>query len=230
MSEYIGTIGSKITAEVTLINDYSYTDKKFSYYGTTHHIYTMQDAEGNVYVWKTTSCLLFESDNDHGRMDCIRKGDTMQISGTVKEHSEFKGVKQTVLTRCKFALVAHKPDEVVVKREQQMKSLEEGDLVWEMPYKQYKEHYADCETVSGSFDKEERTIRVIIRKGRMKNSGVRGKHFSGYEFTDNKGALVCYRAVSEENALKQLKKDFPNSDGWECIHIYPHTSNYREFY
>jgi hypothetical protein len=28
-------------------------------------------------------------------------GDTVTITGTVKEHGEYKGVPQTVLTRCK---------------------------------------------------------------------------------------------------------------------------------
>lgn len=230
MSKHVGSVGSKISVQVTLTNEFEYVDYKFSFHGTTHYTYIMEDAEGNVYVWKTTSVLVFEADNDHGRMDCIRKGDTMMISGTVKEHGEFKGVQQTVLTRCKFSLVAHKPDEVVMKREHQMQSLEEGDVIFEMPYKQYKEHYSDCETVSGSFDKEKTTIRVIIRKGRMKNSGVRGKHFSGFEFRTKHGERVCYRAVSEENARKQLEKDFPNSADWECTHIYRHASNYREFY
>lgn len=228
MSEYVGSVGSKISVQVTLTNEFEYVDYKFSFYGTTHYTYIMEDDQGNVYVWKTTTTLVFGYDDHH--LDCIRKGDKMTISGTVKEHSEFKGVKQTILTRCKFALVAHKPDEIVLKREQQMQSLEEGDLIWKMPYKQYKEHYSDCETISGSFDKEKTTIRVIIRKGRMKNSGVRGKHFSGYEFRTKHGEVVCYRAVSEKNARKQLEKDFPNSGDWECTHIYPHTSNYRNFY
>ena len=224
MSEYIGSIGSKVSAEVQLVNKFEYTDYKFSYYGTTHYTYIMKDAEGNILVWKTTSVLMTwdEAKQDN---DVISKGDTMLISGKVKEHSEYKGIKQTVLTRCKFSLVAHAPDPVEVKREQQMQSLEDGDFIWKMPYRQYKEHYSDCETVAGSFDdyegKHHATIEVIIRKGRLKNSGVRGEHFKGFLFQspDRKNGTV-YRAVCEENAQKRLLKDHPDRADWECTKIY----------
>ena len=33
----------------------------------------------------------------------IEEGKTYTIKGTVKEHSEYKGTKQTILTRCKIA-------------------------------------------------------------------------------------------------------------------------------
>lgn len=229
MSEYIGTVGQKVSAEVTLINEFEYTNH---YYHTTNYTYIMQDAEGNVLIWKTTSTLLFEYVNEkgHHRNDVIRKGDKMMISGKVKEHSEYKGTKQTVLTRCKFSLIAHKPDEVALKREQQIQSLAEGDEIWEMPYKQYKEHYSDCETVSGSFNdhdgKDVSTIKVIIRAGRLKKSGVRGQHYKGFEFTTDDGSKVCYRAISEETARKRMKKEFPsrNTEVWECTKIY----NYRD--
>lgn len=217
MGEFIATVGSKISTQVTLVNEIEYTDYKFNYYGTTHYIYIMKDANGNVLVWKTSTTLVFD---DGENMDCIRKGDTMTIRGTVKEHSEYKGVKQTVLTRCKFELVAHKPDDTAIKSEKQLQSIKDGDFVWEMPYRQFKEHYSDCETVCGSFDQDNRTIKVIIRDGRLKNNGVRGKHFSGYKFMSNDGKYVCYRAVSEETARKQLAKQFSNSDAWDCVQIY----------
>lgn len=220
MSEYIGTIGERITRDVVLVGRFSY-QKRFGFSSQTNYIYTMQDADGNVFVWRTTRILDFAVNDE---LDFIRKGDTMQITGTVKEHSEYKGTKQTVLTRCKFSLVARKPDEEAIKREQQIITLKGKDFIWEMPYKQYKEHYSDCETVAGSYTKHENsasTIKVIIREGRLKNSGVRGKHFSGYSFLTTDGKHTCtYRAVSEENARKQLKRDYPNSEGWEIYAIY----------
>lgn len=216
MSKHVGSVGQRISVEVTLVNNYSY-ESSFGFSSQTHYIYTMQDAEGNVYVWKTTNALVFGHDEN---VDCVRKGDTMNICGTVKEHGEYNGVKQTVLTRCKYSLIAHAPDKVAQKYEQQMLSIEEGDLVWRMPYSQYKEHYSDCETVYGSYDVEEKTIKVIIRKGRLKASGVRGKRFVRFVFIDDEGARCIYRAVSEENARKQMKKDFPDSDNWELYTIY----------
>jgi hypothetical protein len=230
MSNHIGSIGAKVSAEVTLDNIFQYEDFKYSYYGTTHYTYIMQDADGNVLVWKTTSCLMIwdevKQDND-----IIRKGDTLVISGKVKEHTEYKGVKQTVLTRCKYSLVSHAPTQEELDAqmaEEQKQSLKEGDFIWEMPYRQFKEHYSDCETVAGSFDRHldpwgrpvrEATIKVIIRDGRLKSSGVRGKRFYRFWFTTDHGTEVCYRAVCEENARKQMLKEYPNSESWKCTSI-----------
>lgn len=42
---------------------------------------------GDTVVWKTSKCLYVE--------------DVTEITGTVKEHGEYRGEKQTELTRCK---------------------------------------------------------------------------------------------------------------------------------
>lgn len=216
----MGVIGERITVDVTLVSDYSY-ESHYGYQTQTNYIYTMRDSDGNVFVWKTTALLVNLVVDDTDNSECIYKGDTMQITGTVKEHSEYNGVKQTVLTRCKFSLIAHKPDETTAKAQEQALTITAEDLVWEMPYRQYKEHYADCETVIGSYDKERGSIKVIIRKGRLVNSGVRGKHFSGYQFANVEGtAFVTYRAVSEDNARKQMLKEFPENSDWICVKIY----------
>jgi len=76
-----------------------------------------------------------------------------------------------------------------------------------MRYAQYKKHYADCRTVSGSYDKADRTIEVLAPEGRVKPSGVRGEHFHNYQlfftYQDGKQGYCIYRAVSRENAMKQ---------------------------
>ena len=80
-----------------------------------------------------------------------------------------------------------------------------------MHYGRYKKHYADCKTVAGSYDKNTRTIEVIIPEERMKKSGVRGKQFYGFEFefTNEKGTYkVSYKATCKENAIKRLIKEF----------------------
>ena len=84
-SEHIGAVGDKIDIDVTL----THTGRYDTRFGTTW-VHTFKDGTGNVLVWKTGSCAGFESD-------------TLHITGTVKEHDEYKGVKQTVLTRCKIA-------------------------------------------------------------------------------------------------------------------------------
>ena len=67
-------------------------------------------------------------------------------------------------------------------------------------------------------DKERKTIAVIIRVGRLKASGVRGEHYSGYELENEVGSHIVYRAVKEENAIKRATKEFGGN--WECVKIY----------
>lgn len=244
MEGYIADIGSKVTAEVKMVNIFEYLDYKFSYYGTSRYIYTMQDNEGNVLVYKSGAYLTFKpGDKDQYGNPVeigIRRGGKISISGTVKDHGEYKGTKQTVLQRVRVkALIERQPTKQELeykKREEQIASLADGGFRWRMPYKQYKEHYSDCEVLAGSFDDgcdshgrkiAETTVEVIIREGRLKNSGTRGEHFYGFEFRTDNGGLVCYRAVSEENARKRLLKDYPESENWECTHIYTHRT--REF-
>ena len=107
MSKYIGTIGQRITSEVTLVNTYEYKDYKFSYYGTTHYIYTFKDAEDNILVWKTTSWLFFkEETKDFDYFSYApKKGDKIKITGTVKAHSKYNDIEQTTLNRCKCSLI-----------------------------------------------------------------------------------------------------------------------------
>jgi hypothetical protein len=63
-----------------------------TYYGALW-IYTFRDEAGNVYVWKT------------GQEYAWERGDRVAGKATVKEHSEYKGIKQTVLTRCAFEVI-----------------------------------------------------------------------------------------------------------------------------
>lgn len=90
VSEYVGNIGDTITATVMLAGIFKYKTH-FTYYGETNYIYKFTDENGNALVWKTTAFLK------------IREGETCNIKGKVKEHNEYKGDKQTVLTRCKIS-------------------------------------------------------------------------------------------------------------------------------
>lgn len=205
ISSYVGNVGDKITSEVTLAFESSYNTQ----YGTTY-IYSFKDADGNTLIWKTSSYLMADG-------IIIRRGDVIRITATIKAHSEYKGEAQTMLQRVKvMGIISNWIDR---KADDQLASLEEGDHTWTMPYRQYKDHYRDCETVAGSYDEDRKTIRVIIRAGRMKASGTRDQHYAGYEFKNQNGKLVTYRAVSYENALKRCQKEFPE-DNWEINHIY----------
>ena len=94
-----------------------------------------------------------------------------------------------------------------------------------MPYKQYKEHYSDCETVIDSFETHRdrpATIKVIIREGRLKASGVRGQHFYWFVFEITEGDEKfesSYYAVSEKNAEKRCIKEFPEATKRECVKV-----------
>lgn len=81
-SQFIGTIGQRIEVEVTVVKNISVE----GYYGL-NHIHTMRDADGNAYVWATTS-------------KNWQEGEIKTIKGTVKEHKLYRNIKETVLTRC----------------------------------------------------------------------------------------------------------------------------------
>ena len=225
---YLGKIGEKITAEVTLVNETSFMNYSYSYYGREVTVYIMKDADENILVWKTTSVMSIQTGKDEWYYP--KKNDKITVTGTVKAHSEYRGEQQTVLNRCKVSLIERAITYEEIKRmkqSEQRATLQEGDFIWTMPYKQYKEHYADCEKLYGSYcDAEENTehrgvptISVIIRNGRLKASGVRGEHYRGYQMQNELGQKITYRAVKEENALKRVRKDFPEHT-WECVKIF----------
>ena len=217
----------RITAIVTLVGEYSFANRFNPYLGKTT-IYKMQDADGKVYVWKTSGCLQYNP-ADESQYRCIIKNDVIEITASIKGESEYNGEPQTELSRVKVNRVVKEHITKAFReqqlKEKQMESLGEGDRLWEMPYRQYKMHYADCETLAGSYREIERGrdagsyITIILREGRLKASGVRGEHYSGYCCENEKGEKVTYRAVSEENAVKRANKEFPGHT-WEVVKIY----------
>ena len=89
-SNHIGNVGDRIQVNVQSVKCLTSWENTFSYYPTTTYLYKIVDQNGNVFTWKTSN-FLNEDESP------------VTIKGTVKEHSEFRGVKQTVLTRCKIA-------------------------------------------------------------------------------------------------------------------------------
>lgn len=80
-SEFVGHEGDKIeiTAKLHTVGSYE------TQFGTTY-IYTF-NVDGNEFVWKTGKAM--------------RDDVEITIRGTIKQHKEFGGVKQTELTRCR---------------------------------------------------------------------------------------------------------------------------------
>ena len=94
LSQYVGEIGQRMTITGTFVKTAWFKVQSFSGFGEdTMYIHTFKDADGNVLVWKTGRGL--------GDIN-VAEGDQVQIKGTVKQHSEYKDEKQTVLTRCKI--------------------------------------------------------------------------------------------------------------------------------
>lgn len=88
-----------------------------------------------------------------------------------------------------------------------MKTVEERML-----YRRYKSSFSDCETVLGSYDKQNKTIVVLLPAGRMKPSGTRGRTFHYMEFTGTENATgrkvrCTIKAICFENAIKRLPSD-----------------------
>lgn len=232
--KHIGSVGDKIQVQVKLVRSYEFMTY-YTYRGELNHIYTMETAEGDVIVWKTSSELGYDvvrpnkadpSQTDYGWLS-IKKGDVFTIKATVKKHGEYKGELQTEVQRVKVVEVVEtaptKEELEEKKRNEQLATLKGGDFTWRMPYAQYKAHYADCETIAGSYKVEEDgvpTITVIVREGRLKASGVRGRHFAYYCLKNSDGVYRTYYAVDSENAYKKAEKEFPNS-GWELHNITP---------
>jgi hypothetical protein len=88
-SKHIGSIGDKLELNVTLIH-VTHVPNNFSRNGGESALSVFKDAEGNTYKWFGTG--FGESD--------FKIGETKTMWATVKDHEEYKGVKQTSLTRC----------------------------------------------------------------------------------------------------------------------------------
>lgn len=95
VSEYVGEIGDKLDIEVTFNRLFTYERKAYRGWGTERvGIYKFLDDSGNILVWNTTA------------YPDVTEGAKYRITGTVAEHKEYNGDKQTVLSRCKVKEVA----------------------------------------------------------------------------------------------------------------------------
>jgi hypothetical protein len=86
LDAYVGTVGKRETFSATLEHVTGY-DTQYGY--TT--VLKFRTAEGALLVWKASSTDIERSD----------VGKAYKVTGSVKSHEEYKGAKQTILTRCK---------------------------------------------------------------------------------------------------------------------------------
>ena len=83
-SNHIGNIGDKIEVDFVSGKQVACCETQFGLL----HIYEFKDANGNVIVWKSSS----------GK----KIPESGKISGTVKAHDKYNGIKQTVILRAKI--------------------------------------------------------------------------------------------------------------------------------
>ena len=227
---------------VKLLGVYHYEKTPFCGYGVEYHnIYKMSD-DNNIYVWDTTTDMTVDvpytgREGHHYHTDrkgnpiervVVNSGACLKIRCTIIGDNDYKGEKQVKVNRVKVVeLICNGKSEDEIEEERrkkdedilnsQMASLNEGDQVLSMTYANYKKHYSDCEKVRGSFTVINGVARisVIVRKGRMVNSGVRGKSFRSYTICFKLESVphkANFRAVSYENAVKQCRKLYPKCE------------------
>ena len=88
-SKYFGEIGKRYKDKV--IQDLTLVTSWYNYQWGATYIYKITLEDESVLTWKTSNSLYLEENEQFDK-----------ISFTVKEHKEYKGEKQTEVTRCKL--------------------------------------------------------------------------------------------------------------------------------
>jgi hypothetical protein len=96
-SNYVGEVGKRIELKVVVERKAFFVRPSFRGYGTdTVFIISMRDENGNAIVNKSSAFS-------------AGKGDEFVLRATVKEHSEYKREKQTLVQRVKIIEEAKEP-------------------------------------------------------------------------------------------------------------------------
>ena len=80
-SQHVGTVGQRLELSLTVIS----VNTRETAWGVSH-IHKLSDSDGNLFVWFSSNLSL-------------ETGRTYSLKGTIKAHNEFRGVKETQLTR-----------------------------------------------------------------------------------------------------------------------------------
>jgi hypothetical protein len=83
VSGFVGAIKDKLTITAKVIDTKIFSGT----YGQTY-FYSFQNEAGNVFVWFSSKDMK------------LQLGSTVDLKGMVKDHKDYQGLKQTVLTRC----------------------------------------------------------------------------------------------------------------------------------
>lgn len=96
VSEYMFNVGERVSTDA-IFEDY-FTFSTYSVYsrdGEVVKVVYKFNVNGNTLVWITEKADLINN---------IHKGQKVCLTGHVREHSEYRGTKQTVMTRCKVVV------------------------------------------------------------------------------------------------------------------------------
>lgn len=89
-SAHVGKVGERVTMPIDSAVCVTSFEYQASYYKVvTTYVYKIMSG-GAALIWKTSTASLEDVQN------------SATITGTIKEHSEYRGERQTVLTRCKL--------------------------------------------------------------------------------------------------------------------------------
>lgn len=135
--EYYGAVGDKFELTLTF-------DKSFSFegaYGFTY-IHLFHDDENHLFKWSSsngTYKVEYDKTADFGGVEyCeFEVGHKYLMKGTVKAHNEYKGVKQTVITRCKVLkdeYESHVFNKKEIEKDIESKELSENTVPYEDPF------------------------------------------------------------------------------------------------
>ena len=93
-SNFVGEVGKRIV--ISNIDTITAVTTWYNEYGSTTR-YKIADKSGNIYMWDSSTGIYLDAQLDGTYREVV------SITGTIKKHDEFRGVKQTWITRCKVA-------------------------------------------------------------------------------------------------------------------------------
>ena len=133
VSNFYGNAGDKFSLTLTFTKSISYT----SQYGTGY-FHFFSDDQGNIFKWSTNSPMEFgvkEPNSDYTSLHSLDQGAIVKISGRIKDHDEYRGEKQTIITRCKYEVVESKErDRKVAEMNEEYNRNKDYKCPWEKPF------------------------------------------------------------------------------------------------
>jgi hypothetical protein len=93
-SVHLGNIKDRLRDIPALVYGYRAFNNDFG----SSHLFRLRTPEGNVILWWAS------------KAQELAIGDHVVLTGTVKKHDEYEGVKQTTLSRCKITVLPKKEE------------------------------------------------------------------------------------------------------------------------